>query len=83
MEIVFIPVSLTTGNMALSLPMAFCSRPKAFGMDGPVISASSMAVLYPILWVATASMDVTEDFPTPPLPDITPITFFTFDSLFI
>jgi hypothetical protein len=57
----------------------FLSRPKAFGIDGPVMSASSIAVFKPFLFASTASNEVTIDFPTPPLPLTIPITFLTFE----
>ena len=53
-------------------------RPKDLGIDGPVISASRMAVLRPDWRALTARSEVTSDFPTPPLPLTTAITFFTF-----
>ena len=40
-------------------------------MDGPVMSASRMAARRPRFWAATASMEVTVDLPTPPLPETT------------
>ena len=46
-------------------------------MDGPVMSASRMAVRWPRRCMVTASWLVTMDLPTPPLPEMTPITFFT------
>ena len=48
---------------------------KDFGIDGPVISASSIAVFKPLLAALTASIEVTSDLPTPPLPPVTVITF--------
>jgi hypothetical protein len=47
------------------------------GIDGPVISASIIAIFCPLFAPFTASMEVTIDLPTPPLPLITAITFFT------
>ena len=41
---------------------------KAFGIEGPVISASRMAVENPRLFIDTAKSDVISDLPTPPLP---------------
>ncbi len=46
-------------------------------MEGPVISASKIAVLCPRRFISTASIDATRDLPTPPLPLIMPITFLT------
>ena len=82
-DIVRIPVLESTGRIISSVPCAFSFSPKACGIDGPVMSASRTATLYPSLCVATASMDVTDDLPTPPFPDTTPMTFFTFDCSFI
>lgn len=61
-----------------SLQVALPERPKDLGIDGPVISASRMAVLRPDWRALTARSEVTSDFPTPPLPLTTAITFFTF-----
>ena len=58
----------------------FSLIPKALGIEGPVISASRIAVLKPFLWVDTAKSEVTRDLPTPPLPLTTPITFLIFES---
>ena len=44
---------------------------------GPVMSASRIAVLNPSLFTLQAKRLVTSDFPTPPLPETIPITFFT------
>ena len=68
------PVRLSTGYIPASLPMAFSARPNARGMEGPVMSASRTAVFIPRLRASTASMEVTMDLPTPPLPLATPIT---------
>ena len=51
-------------------------------MDGPVISASSTAELYPFLEKIAASLEVTKDLPTPPFPLTIPITRFTEPSFF-
>ena len=48
--------------------------PNAFGMEGPVTSASIMPTRFPALRNSEASRQVTEVFPTPPLPDTTPMT---------
>ena len=61
-----------------SLQVALPERPKDLGIDGPVISASRMAVLRPDWRALTARSEVTSDFPTPTLPLTTAITFFTF-----
>jgi hypothetical protein len=47
------------------------------GAEGPVMSASRTPTRFPFWDMATASMEVTVDLPTPPLPDTTAITFFT------
>ena len=49
--------------------------PKARGMEGPVISASSTPTFSPRRERRTASIAVTEDLPTPPLPLLTATTF--------
>ena len=54
--------------------------PNALGIDGPVISASRIAVEKPRLFIETAKSDVISDLPTPPLPLTTPITFLIFES---
>jgi hypothetical protein len=41
------------------------------------MSASSTPTRLPFLAIATASIEVTVDLPTPPLPDTTAITFLT------
>ena len=58
-------------------PMAFSVMPNILGMEGPVISASSTADFLPRAATAEASMEVTRDLPTPPLPLTTPITLPT------
>ena len=52
-------------------------KPKDLGMDGPVISASRMAVCFPLAFIFTARREVTRDLPTPPFPLTMPITFPT------
>ena len=49
--------------------------PNILGMDGPVTSASRMPTLAPRRESSRARMPVTRDFPTPPLPETTPMTF--------
>ena len=51
--------------------------PNALGIDGPVISASRIPTLAPVARIRHAIKEVTKDFPTPPLPLTTPMTFFT------
>ena len=48
---------------------------KTFGIDGPVTSASNIAVLCPRRFMVTAIKEVTKDLPTPPFPLTTAITF--------
>ena len=43
------------------------------------MSASRMPTRFPSLAMATASMALTVDLPTPPLPETTAMTFFTLD----
>ena len=59
------------------MPDAFSCRPNALGIDGPVTSASMMPVWWPRRLSSTASIEVTRDFPTPPLPLTTPTTLRT------
>ena len=54
--------------------LAHSLAPKAFGMDGPVISASSTPARRPVRCMAVASMAETVLLPTPPLPDTTAMT---------
>ena len=73
------PVAVVAGTIR---PSGFTEtpstpRPNAFGIDGPVISASRIAVCFPMLFIFTAISAVTRDFPTPPFPLTTPITFLT------
>lgn len=73
------PVELVAGTIRFSpaMPTLSLVMPNAFGMDGPVISASRMAVLWPFAFIFTAIIAVTKDLPTPPFPLTTPITFLT------
>ena len=57
--------------------------PKAVGIDGPVISASSTAVFRPRFAACTAKSSVTRLLPTPPFPLITAITRLTDARAFI
>ena len=43
MDMTSMPVELTQGRRAFSVPTAFSCMPNAFGMEGPVMSASKMA----------------------------------------
>ncbi len=51
-------------------------------MEGPVISASRIPTLQPFLRIILARDAVTIDFPTPPLPLTTPITFLISENSF-
>ena len=62
---------------SMVMPTPSFDNPKAFGIEGPVMSASSIAVLKPSLLVPEARREVTVDLPTPPFPETIPITFFT------
>ncbi len=42
MDMTSMPVELTQGRRAFSVPTAFSCIPNAFGMEGPVMSASKM-----------------------------------------
>ena len=74
------PESVTTVFRA-SCPSTASARllptPKLSGIEGPVISASRIAVLKPSLQTLLARRDVTRDFPTPPFPLTIQITFLT------
>ena len=61
-------------------PVTSPFTPNAFGIDGPVTSASSIATLCPRRFIITDIIDVTIDLPTPPLPLTTPITFLIWES---
>src|SRR3989454_498898 len=76
MSINLIPVRVLMGVMRpLGLFDGRSVRPKIFAMLGPVKSASRTPTSYPSLLSWTASMLVTKDFPTPPLPDAIAIMF--------
>ena len=85
-DMIFVPLSLTIGFIystcfplasVLSPASAFSSpKPNAVGIEGPVMSASRIAVLNPSRFTLHARRLVTRDFPTPPLPLTMPITFF-------
>ena len=75
------PMRDSMGNTPRSVMRAWPWSPKAFGIEGPVTSASRMATCLPARRRATAKREVTMDFPTPPLPLTTPITFLMLLSL--
>ena len=72
-----VPLEVRRGSMPSSVPCARPVIPNIFGMDGPVMSASRMAVENPLRCIITASEEVTIDLPTPPLPLTIPMTFLT------
>ena len=82
-DITLIPSLVTSGYITVpaSLHVALSLSPKDLGIDGPVISASSIAVFLPSLAALTASIEVTRDLPTPPFPLTTAIIFFTLSLL--
>ena len=77
MDMVWMPLFVSTGKMPRSFARAFSRTPNIPGREGPVTSASRTAVLYPFFADMAASKAHTEDLPTPPLPDTTAMTFFT------
>ena len=77
MEITLTPLGPVTGSMSVSLPTSLdttsaSSTPMIIAMSGPVTSASTRPVL-PSLARTQARFAATEDFPTPPFPDMTTI----------
>ena len=78
-EITSIPVEDVAGTRSFPSGVTVTPSwiPNAFGIDGPVISASRIPTFAPVARIRHAIKDVTKDFPTPPLPLTTPITFFT------
>ena len=76
-ETSFTPVLLSAGMMPSSVPESCWQTPKARGMEGPVMSASKMAVSKARRRIFTAIREATIDLPTPPFPLTMPITFFT------
>lgn len=70
------PCPDSTGKIPFSLVLAFWNNPNILGMDGPVISASRTATECPFSLIDAVSKEVTRDFPTPPFPLTTPMTFF-------
>lgn len=61
-----------TGNQPLGVWVIFASSwPTNRGMEGPVRSMSRIPTDFPRRESARASCSVTEDLPTPPLPDRT------------
>ena len=72
----FIPVFVSAGRIPSPSPLTGPCMPNIFGTEGPVISASSIATFCSLRLIATASIAETIDFPTPPFPLTTPMTFF-------
>jgi len=60
--------------MKFSPPRAPSCTPNICGMEGPVMSASSTAALWPRRCISQASRLVTRLLPTPPLPLTTAMT---------
>ena len=73
------PPGVTAGSMPSSVPVARWWMPKAVGMEGPVMSASSTATFLPRRAMATAREAVTVLLPTPPLPLTTAMTCLMLD----
>ena len=74
MLIICMPVLVSTGRMKFSPPRAPSCTPKSWGMEGPVMSASSTAARWPRRCISQASRLVTRLLPTPPLPLTTAMT---------
>ena len=88
-DITSMPVFVDTGNKTsccssspTSLDFAFSVSRNVFGIDGPVMSASKIAVFLPFRWDKTARRDVTSDLPTPPFPLTTAIIFLISEKTF-
>ena len=77
MDMICRPVCVVTGSRYSSVPMQCSWMPKDLGMEGPVMSASRIAQLWPRRCISDAIRDVTRDLPTPPLPLTTAMTFLT------
>ena len=77
------PVADISGRRSLPRPLARLPlMPIILGMEGPVMSASRMPTVCPRRLSSMASAPVTNDLPTPPLPESTAITCFTSERLF-
>src|SRR5699024_2244108 len=61
MDIICTPDLLIAGSIPSAQPSARPSIPNILGTDGPVRSASSTAVRYPLFWSAEASSELTSD----------------------
>ena len=75
------PEGVSTVFKPSSSALARSVTPNIFGIEGPVISASMIPTLFPALCAYAASSEVVKDFPTPPLPLTTAITFLIDDFL--
>ena len=64
----------TGGTMRSSITTGVSSSPSMRGTEKPYTSASSTPTWWPRRAKATATFTVTEDLPTPPLPEETPTT---------
>ena len=64
----------TGGIIFLSRTVGSASMPSMPGIEKPYTSASRIATSWPALTSETARLTVTEDLPTPPLPDVIPMT---------
>ena len=72
-----LPIGLRLGTIFFSPPAAPCRRPSMPSMRGtekPQMSASSTPTVKPLAARAAARLTVTEDLPTPPLPEATVMT---------
>ncbi len=75
LETIRIPNGVTAGKIPISPPRKPpLGSPNIFGILAPVMSASRMPTFWPLRDSSTASIAVTDDFPTPPLPLITEST---------
>ena len=77
MDMICMPVCVRAGRRYSSVPMQGSWMPKDLGIEGPVMSASRTAQLWPRRCISDAIRDVTRDLPTPPLPLTTAMTFLT------
>ena len=79
-DMMSMPPALFKGRMPAALAAAFSTSPltpKTFGIEGPVMSASSTPTRWPRRAMAVARSEVTRDLPTPPLPLMTAMTRLT------
>ena len=79
-DMMSMPPVLFKGRMPAASADAFSTSPltpKTFGIEGPVMSASSTPTRWPRRAMAVARSEVTRDLPTPPLPLMTAMTRLT------